>query len=403
MTIAAFYDGHPYPPAPGDLHDYAERWRDPLQRRASHHHLFPWRKPEDVRTVLVAGCGTAQAARYALRYPDAAVVGIDVSSSSLAEEQRLKDLHDLGNLELRDLPIEDIEGAGSTFDLIVCTGVLHHLADPGAGLRALHAVLAPGGSAHLMLYARWGRTGVAMISEYARMVGVEATRDDIVAFAQTLAEIPPGHPIDHALRETPDFRRVDALADALLNPREVAYAVPELLELLDQTGWHLRRWYRQAPYLPRCGAVSETPHAQRLGELSARQQYAAMELFRGTMTTHSLVAGGESRLPIDPLELDDWADLVPLRMPGARTIDERTPPGAAAVLLNDQHTFTDLVLPIDERERLVVDAVDGERTIGEITVPDEPARSLMRDLWAWDQVVFDASGTKSSEDTAQDR
>jgi hypothetical protein len=45
----------------------------------------------------------------------------------------------------------------------------------------------------------------------------------------------------------------------------------------------------QAPYLPQCGAISTTPHAMRLHALPDREQYAALELWRGTMATHSVV------------------------------------------------------------------------------------------------------------------
>jgi hypothetical protein len=249
-----------------------------------------------------------------------------------------------------------------------------------------------------MVYARYGRTGVAMIAEYATRIGVAASREEIVALAQTLAEIPHGHPIEHLLRESPDFRRVDALADALLNPREVAYSVPELMTWLDDAGWQLSRWYRQAPYLASCGTIASTPHGERLAALPVEHQYEAMELFRGTFTTHSVVSGAAASTPTsdDPLRIGDWRELVPLRVPGALTITERTPPGAAAILLNEEHTFTDLVLPIDQREKALVDTIDGERAIGELTFPDEATRAFFQRLWRWDQVVFDGSRTSNA-------
>ena len=42
------------------------------------------------------------------------------------------------------------------------------------------------------------------------------------------------------------------------------------------------------------------------------------------------------------------------------------PPGAAAVLINQSHTYTDLYLPIDEEERQMFDTIDGRRTIADI-------------------------------------
>ena len=80
-------------------------------------------------------------------------------------------------------------------------------------------------------------------------------------------------------------------------------------------------------------------------------------------------------------------------MPDTLSIQERLPPGAAAVLINRAHTDTDIYLPIDAREKLLVDAIDGERTIGEIAgdTPPGVCRSLFERLWWHDQVVFDRS------------
>ena len=86
--IAAFYESHPYPPSPADQLD-TTRPRDHTGRRADHHLRWP-RRPITARmSVLIAGCGTAQAARHALRSPDADVVGIDVSEASLASTREL--------------------------------------------------------------------------------------------------------------------------------------------------------------------------------------------------------------------------------------------------------------------------------------------------------------------------
>ena len=87
--------------------------------------------------MLVAGCGTSQAARHALRRPSAHVIGIDISETSIRHTLELKQKYNLSNLDVHQLPIEQVEELGEVFDPIVCTGVLHHLSDPQSGLRAL--------------------------------------------------------------------------------------------------------------------------------------------------------------------------------------------------------------------------------------------------------------------------
>ncbi len=101
-----------------------------------------------------------------MREPAARITAIDVSESSLQHTRELKEKYELDNLELHQLNLERIETLGRQFDKIVCTGVLHHLPHPDAGLRALRAVLNPGGAMPLMVYATYGRTGVYMLQDY---------------------------------------------------------------------------------------------------------------------------------------------------------------------------------------------------------------------------------------------
>jgi hypothetical protein len=64
------------------------------------------------------------------------------------------------------------------------------------------------------------------------------------------------------------------------------------------------------------------------------------------------------------------------------------------VLINRNHTFNDLYLPIDAAREQLLNATDGDRTIGRIC-GDRRDRNFVRDffqeLWRWDQVVFDTS------------
>lgn len=110
--------------------------------------------------ILCAGCGSSQAPLIALNDPDCSVTGIDLSETSLAHSNRLRDRRGLKNLELRQMSLLDVGQLNRTFDLILCTGVLHHLPDPDAGLKALADVLEPSGSMSIMLYGKAARAGI---------------------------------------------------------------------------------------------------------------------------------------------------------------------------------------------------------------------------------------------------
>jgi SAM-dependent methyltransferase len=372
--------------------------------------LWPDRPPSRGRSILVAGCGTQQAAKYALRYPEDWVTGIDVSPRCLAGTRALKERHSLDNLEIAELRVEDVGALGRTFDLVIATGVLHHLEDPERGLAALREVLRADGALRLMMYAPYGRAGVYLIQEYCQRLGVGTSSGEIRDLAATLVALPPEHPLRPLIDRSRDFATEAGLADALLHPNDRPYSVPQLFAFVDGAGFRFGRWERQAPYLPMCGAPLATPHAERLARLPREQQYAAMELLRGTMVRHSAIlyeTGGSPR-SID-LHGNEWPRYVPIRIPDTICVEEGIPETAAGVLINRAHTYADIYLPIDAAQKRLLERIDGERTIAEIGDDEmgaEPVRTFFQRLWWYDQVAFDTSAAprtvNASDSSARD-
>jgi SAM-dependent methyltransferase len=407
--VRDFYDRYPYPPPVDNLEKYQRLWKDRQRRRADYHLFWPARPYREDQSILIAGCGTSQAAKHALRWPAAQVTGIDCSATSVRCTQELKGKYNLTNLQVHELAVERINDLGMSFDQIVCTGVLHHLADPDAGLSALRSVLKPDGAMHLMVYAPYGRAGIYMLQDFCRRIGIKATDRDIHDLIEALGALPPGHPLETLLKQAPDFRNAAALADALLHPQDRAYSVPQLFDFIEKAGLTFGRWVRQAPYSLHCGAIAKIPQLPLMARLSLGEQYAAIELFRGTMARHSLVAyRNDSAGDLQQLSFtgDAWVDFVPIRMSDTICIQDRLPPGAAAVLINQTHTFRDLFWAIGSTEKRLFDAIDGVRTIGDIvertqsssprTGNLEVARTFFEQLWWHDQAVFDASQRPSA-------
>lgn len=407
--VQHFYDRYPYPRPVDNLENYGRLWKERQRRLADFHLFWPAQTYREDYSILIAGCGTSQAAKYAMRWPQAQVTGIDFSSTSLEKTEELKRKHNLANLQVHQLAVERAGELEESFDQIVCTGVLHHLVEPGAGLSALRSVLKPGGAMQLMVYAPYGRTGIYMLQDFCRRLGISASDDAIRDLVTALRALPPGHPLETILRTAPDFGDEAELADALLHPQDRAYSVPQFFEFLQRAGLAFGRWTRQAAYSARCGVMAGLPQAPRLERIPLQQQFAAVELFRGTMVRHSAVVyRDENSAELERIDFtgDDWLEYVPIRMADTVCVLDRLPSGAAAVLINRAHTFRDLFLPVNATEKQCFDAIDGKLSIAQIVnaagsaakLPEmaDLACNFFNQLWWQDQVVFDTSLRKRS-------
>lgn len=258
--------------------------------------------------ALVAGGGTGDATIFLaeqLRHTDARIVHLDMSLAALDIARERARLRGLANIDwvhdsLLNLPTLGLE----KFDYINCSGVLHHLADPDLGFRALLGVLAEGGAMGLMVYATTGRTGVYQMQSLMRQVHAalagDAPADAARKVAQTrdlLASLPAGNWFRRSEDLHQDHHTSDAgLYDLLLHSQDRAYSVGELFDWLGDGpaghGLHLAFSDVQrgrAPYLPRMVLGSKPPAmAQALAALPRRQQYEMAELMIGSIITHSL-------------------------------------------------------------------------------------------------------------------
>ncbi len=400
--VRQLYEEHPYPPPETDLEAYKDRQLIPAGAPCAFYHLFwPERPYRDDLDMLIAGCGTSQATIFALNHPRSSVVGIDVSETSLAHTRRLADRYGADNLELHHLPIEQVGTLDRDFDFVASTGVLHHLDDPSAGLKALHDVTRPDGALYLMVYATYGRAGVYMMQSYCRMLGLEPTDSDVDGLRSVVRGLPAHHPLSAFAANSADLATTAGMADLFLNPRDRSFTVPQVHDWLDACGLDLQRWYYQAPYQPQCSVLRGGPHMKRLNRMPEAQQHAAVELVRGDIAKHQFVACRRDRsggAPCVEFDSDDHLGYVPIRYPGVTIDQENLPDRAVARLRHLGHGDLDISTTIDHAELLLYQAIDGQRTIGRIAeaidlqaalpVRRRFARQFFERMWWFDQVFF---------------
>lgn len=248
------------------------QWFDPSH---AHRLFWPNQSYRPDLEILIAGCGTNQAAVIAFTNPGARVVAVDVSQESLAHQQFLKDKYGLKNLELHLLPIEDIASLRRDFDLIISTGVLHHMASPETGMQALAGCLRQDGVAALMLYAKYGRIGVDMMQSVFRDMGLNQSKESVQIVRQVLASLPSDHPVKSYMTIAPDLSFDAGLVDTFLHGRERSYSINECLDLVASAGLVFQDLFFKAPYLP--SLLSKDPFHLTLTQLPKERQWSIME------------------------------------------------------------------------------------------------------------------------------
>jgi SAM-dependent methyltransferase len=377
------YERWRYPRPIPDLEDWVTEnweWFDPAH---AHRVLWPDRAYQPDLDILIAGCGTNQAAIFAFTNPAAKVVAIDISQPSLDHQQYLKDKHGLWNLELHRLPIEDLPTLGIDFDLIVTTGVLHHLADPARGMRALGACLRPSGCIGVMLYAKYGRIGVEMLESAFRELALGQDEASVETVKDTISLVSQDHPVQSYLKIARDLEGSDAaMVDTFLHGRQRSYTVDECMDIAASAGLVFQGWFFKAPYYAHELASAPNALYPAVNALPETKHWSVMERIQPSNACHFFMACRPDRpkegYAID-FSTDDSLDYVPLF---------RLRCGLA-----DGEIFrSDWRLRLNAAQLPFVQHVDGRRTIREIAEcvaqKGEPRRANAGDLEKFGRKLF---------------
>lgn len=378
-VVAQQYERWVYPEPIEDLPAWLQhnwQWLDPSH---AHRVLWPDRGYRPGLSILVAGCGANQAAVLAYTNPSAEVVGIDVSAASLAHHEALKARYGLRNLTLHRLPIEEVGSLGREFDLIVSTGVLHHMEDPQAGINALASILRRDGVLALMLYARYGRLGVEVMASVFDDLALAQDEASLAIVRDALATLPNVHPLQGYRSVAPDLGYDAGLVDTFLHGRARDYTVGDCLDLVAASGLVFQDWFLRWPYEPAPAPGNVFLDAVRV--LPDRERWSVMERMNTTNACHFLLACHADRPQAEyrvDLDEDAFDDVVPM-------FRYRCGTDAGDLVLPTWRT------PLPPEHRRTVELIDGARTVQEITrLTGEPAltRATLRELWRLDAVTF---------------
>lgn len=243
--------------------------------------------------ILVAGGGTgdalvmlAQQARD--RKAKVEIVYIDLSESSREiAEARIKRRNLEKNVKFVTGSFVDLAGKYGPFDYIDCCGVLHHLPDPDAGLKALADALKPKGGMGLMVYGELGRIGVYHMQEMMDRLSAEAGGRKRLNLGKALFDSLPG---TNWLKRNPfvndHIQGGDSgFYDLLLHQQDRAYRVDEVFDFVEKAGLRLQQFiepmrYDPTTYCSRHDVLDKAVH------VPFRKRAALAELMAGNITKH---------------------------------------------------------------------------------------------------------------------
>lgn len=364
------------------------QWFDPNH---AHRMFWPDRPYNPEMDILIAGCGANQGAIFAYTNPKARVVAVDVSQPSLDHHAFLKAKYGLDNLEMHLLPIEDVETLGREFDLIVSTGVLHHLASPEKGMQALASCLGQDGVIAMMLYAKFGRLGVEMLQSVFRDVGLRQNDASVLMVKDALSALPSDHPVKSYVSTAPDLNYDAGLVDTFLHGRDRIYTIDDCLQLVDDAGLAFQDLFLKSSYYP--SDNSSSPFLTSVAMMPEKKQWSIMERINFRNGCHFFTACRTDRpQPTYRIEFD--ADVFSNHIPEFRY---RCGFDGQSVY---RYNWTSS--PLGPDQRALLRQMDGVRSVKSIIdtaitndgLQADPAdlqasvKALLRSMWRLDIVTF---------------
>jgi ubiquinone/menaquinone biosynthesis C-methylase UbiE/Flp pilus assembly protein TadD len=184
--------------------------------------------------VLVAGAGTGRhALRVARYFRNVEVLAVDLSKRSLAYAKRMAEKHDITNIRFLCADILSLDLLDEQFHVIECSGVLHHMKDPQAGLGSLYKRLKPNGLIKIGLYSYEARGIVRQMRKLIQEYDLPVSASGIRTMRQAILE--GNMPYDFkGILSSQDFYSLSGCRDLLFHVQEHQYEPLELKQMLDK-------------------------------------------------------------------------------------------------------------------------------------------------------------------------
>ncbi len=229
--VREHYEKHPYPSYP--LIASVRRYDTCHLNLESLWGRFNGKLPDQkIKKILIAGCGSFAPYPFAVANPDAEITALDISNKSLNRAKAHCLLHGHFSVRFCRGDLIDATVCNSTFDMLDAFGILHHLEEPLAGLKALAERTAENGIVRVMVYSRYARRDEESIRRALKLLGVESVKK----VRDMIARSGAGSRLRSYAGSTCETRFSSGIADALLHPCVKSFRIDELMDIVSASG-----------------------------------------------------------------------------------------------------------------------------------------------------------------------
>ena len=251
-----------------------------------------------------------------------------------------------------------------------------------------------------MIYGQWGRTGVYMLQEMSRLLGLGQSEQDVLTVKQTLASLPKRHAIQDYVSRAPDLKYDAGLVDSFLHRQDRAYTVAQCLELVGQAGMSFMHWWENILYYPDGLLNMNQESYRKVNAMPEASIWQFMELFNGTLGQHNFCVCHPDR-PRSSYQIDfstgAFMDYIPvLRCTEVKPPTE-VPAGCAVVERKPRPAYT-----LNPPASALFRQIDGAKSVRECLIasgldskdPEAICKATFQHLWRLSYIFLRISSSR---------